>query len=75
MLEIADEGIGMAREVAAKIFDPFFTTKAPGEGTGLGLAICYGLVRDLHGRIDVDSTPGEGTAFRVTIPGAAAAVG
>lgn len=68
VLEIADEGIGMSREVLAKIFDPFFTTKAPGDGTGLGLAICYGLVRDLNGRIDVESTPGQGTTFRVTIP-------
>ena len=70
VLEIADEGVGMPRDVVAKIFDPFFTTKAPGEGTGLGLAICYGLVRDLGGRIDVESAPGEGTTFRVTLPAA-----
>ena len=68
VLEIADEGTGMSRDVLAKIFDPFFTTKAPGDGTGLGLAICYGLVRDVGGRIDVDSTPGQGTTFRVVIP-------
>lgn len=70
VLEIADEGTGMSRETLAKIFDPFFTTKAPGEGTGLGLAICYGLVRDLGGRIDVESAPGEGTTFRVVLPAA-----
>ena len=70
VLDISDEGTGMSRDVLAKIFDPFFTTKAPGDGTGLGLAICYGLVRDLGGRIDVESTPGQGTRFRVVIPGA-----
>jgi len=68
MLEIADDGTGMSRDVLAKIFDPFFTTKAPGDGTGLGLAICYGLVCDLGGHIDVESTPGQGATFRVTIP-------
>lgn len=70
VLEIADDGVGMSRDVLARIFDPFFTTKAPGEGTGLGLAICYGLVRDLGGEIEVDSTLGQGTTFRVVIPAA-----
>ncbi len=70
LLEICDEGVGMSREVLGKIFEPFFTTKAPGEGTGLGLAISYGLVRDLHGQIEAESTPGHGTTFRVSIPAA-----
>ncbi len=68
VLEIIDEGTGMSRDVVARVFDPFFTTKAPGDGTGLGLAICYGLVRDLNGRIEIDSSPGNGSTFRVVIP-------
>ena len=69
-IKVADEGTGIPPDRLPKIFEPFYTTKAPGDGTGLGLAICYGLVRDLGGRIDVESTPGQGTAFRVTVPSA-----
>jgi two-component system NtrC family sensor kinase len=65
---IADNGIGMTDEVKARIFDPFYTTKDVGEGTGLGLAIAYGIIEDHHATIAVDSTPGQGTAFRITIP-------
>jgi len=70
LLEVVDTGHGIAREDLPKIFDPFFTTKAQGEGTGLGLAICYGIVRDHGGRIEVDSTVGEGSTFRVVLPAA-----
>ena len=65
---ITDTGVGMTPEVQARIFDPFFTTKAVGEGTGLGLAIVYGIINDHLGGIAVESTPGVGTEFRISIP-------
>jgi two-component system, NtrC family, sensor kinase len=68
MLAIVDTGVGIPREDQAKIFEPFFTTKQPGRGTGLGLSICYGIVEDHRGRIEVDSTPGRGSTFRVYLP-------
>ena len=68
VLEIADEGVGIAGEALPKIFEPLFTTKEPGAGTGLGLAICYGIVRDHGGRIAVDSALGQGSTFRVVLP-------
>lgn len=70
VLEISDNGEGIAPEVLPRIFDPFFTTKPPGVGTGLGLSICHGIVTSLGGRITVESVPSEGTTFRVAFPGA-----
>jgi signal transduction histidine kinase len=67
-VEIADNGCGIAPDIAPRIFDPFFTTRPVGKGTGLGLSLSYGIVRHHHGRIDVQSTPGEGSTFRVTLP-------
>jgi hypothetical protein len=66
--EISDTGIGIAPENVAKIYDPFYTTKGVGQGTGLGLAVSYGIVQEHTGRITVDSTPGHGTTFRITLP-------
>lgn len=66
--EISDTGIGIAPENVAKIYDPFFTTKGVGQGTGLGLAVSYGIVQEHAGHITVDSTPGHGTTFRITLP-------
>jgi two-component system NtrC family sensor kinase len=66
--EVTDQGVGIARADASKIFEPFFTTKAPGRGTGLGLSICYGIISDHGGRIEVDSTPGTGSTFRILLP-------
>lgn len=67
-LIVRDTGAGIPPELLPKIFDPFFTTKA--EGTGLGLSISYGIVRDHHGTVDVQSQPGEGTTFVLTFRGA-----
>jgi PAS domain S-box-containing protein len=68
LVEITDTGIGIAPENVAKIYDPFYTTKGVGQGTGLGLAVSYGIVQEHAGRISVDSTPGQGTTFRITLP-------
>lgn len=67
-VEVADTGKGIAPEHLGRIFDPFFTTKPVGKGTGLGLSLSYGIVKKHHGHIDVDSTPGKGTTFRVWLP-------
>jgi two-component system NtrC family sensor kinase len=66
--EIVDQGEGIRRADLSKIFEPFFTTKPPGRGTGLGLSICYAIVAEHGGRIEVDSTPGEGSVFRIILP-------
>ncbi len=67
-LEVRDQGVGIDEEKLQKIFDPFFTTKEVGEGTGLGLSIAYGIVEEHGGWIDVESSPGEGSTFRIYLP-------
>jgi two-component system NtrC family sensor kinase len=71
--EVVDQGVGIARSDSSKIFEPFYTTKAPGRGTGLGLSICYGIIADHGGRIEVESTPGAGSTFRILLPAEEAA--
>ncbi|CTP86355.1 ATP-binding protein [Xanthomonas graminis] len=67
-IEFKDSGAGIPADLLQRIFDPFFTTKPVGSGTGLGLSISYGIVNKHHGRIDVTSTVGEGSCFRIVIP-------
>jgi PAS domain S-box-containing protein len=67
VVEVADNGVGIAPENVAKIYDPFFTTKGVGGGTGLGLAVTYGIVQEHSGHITVLSTPGQGSTFRITL--------
>ena len=67
VVEVSDNGVGIARENAARIFDPFFTTKSSGSGTGLGLAICQRLVAELGGELSFESLPDRGTTFSVTL--------
>jgi len=67
-LRVRDEGLGISPEVAESIFEPFFTTKPEGKGTGLGLSTVYGILRQHHGHISVDSVVGEGTTMRVFLP-------
>jgi two-component system NtrC family sensor kinase len=75
MIEVSDSGTGIAPENVAKIYDPFYTTKGVGRGTGLGLAVSYGIVQEHSGHISVESTPGQGTIFRITLPTAHAREG
>jgi len=68
VVSVRDTGAGMPPEVVAKIFEPFFTTKPVGQGTGLGLSMIYGFVKQSHGHVQVDSTPGQGTDISLYLP-------
>jgi two-component system, NtrC family, sensor kinase len=72
VVKFRDTGGGIPAEHLSKIYDPFFTTKEIGSGTGLGLAVSYGIIQDHGGRIVVDSRPGEGACFEITLPMAGA---
>ncbi|HEY6561601.1 MAG TPA: PAS domain S-box protein [Polyangiaceae bacterium] len=72
MVEISDNGSGIAPAVIERIFDPLFTTKPIGVGSGLGLSICKGIIGALGGSITVKSELGRGTTFSVTLPASSA---
>jgi two-component system cell cycle sensor histidine kinase/response regulator CckA len=74
-LAVSDTGHGIPEEVRAHLFEPYFTTKPKDRGTGLGLATCWGLIRQAGGTIEVESTPGGGTTFRILVPAVAAPAG
>lgn len=70
VIEVHDSGRGIAPEALRHVFEPFYTTKAPGMGTGLGLTICHDIVTSLGGSIEVESSEGCGSVFRVQLPSA-----
>ncbi|HEV2884180.1 MAG TPA: ATP-binding protein [Pyrinomonadaceae bacterium] len=67
IISISDTGTGMRPEVKSRLFDPFFTTKGKA-GTGMGLAVSFGIIRRHDGLIEVESEPGQGTTFRISLP-------
>ena len=67
-IDVIDNGTGIDEKIIKKVFDPLFTTKASGKGTGLGLPGVLYCVKNLRGHIDVESAPGKGTTFKITLP-------
>jgi len=68
VMEVVDDGIGIAPEISGRLFEPFFTTKGRGAGRGLGLAQAFGIVKALSGYLRVESAPGHGATFTVYLP-------
>jgi PAS domain S-box-containing protein len=71
VLVVEDTGPGMDEVTKARMFEPFFTTKGPSRGTGLGLSVVHGLVTQMGGDIEVDSSVGRGTRISITLPACA----
>jgi two-component system NtrC family sensor kinase len=65
---VRDNGVGIPKDALPWIFDPFFSTKPVGVGTGLGLSVAYGIVKSVGGEIVLESEPGRGSEFRVSLP-------
>lgn len=70
VLEVEDNGKGIAPEIRSRVFEPFFTTRPEGRGTGLGLAMVYGIVKQAGGYVTLDSEPGAGTCVTLYLPAA-----
>ncbi len=70
VIEVDDEGAGIAPELVGRVFDPFFTTKPVGRGAGLGLSVCHGIVTAMGGEIAVERREPKGTRVRVVLPAA-----
>ncbi|MBN2140824.1 MAG: two-component sensor histidine kinase [Desulfovibrionaceae bacterium] len=68
LVSVSDTGPGIPEDKLSRIFDPFYTTKPVGEGTGLGLAITYSILQKIGGRIEVESSPGQGSTFMIYLP-------
>ncbi|MFP4054028.1 MAG: sensor histidine kinase, partial [Phycisphaerae bacterium] len=68
MLTVSDTGKGIDKDLLDRVFEPFYTTKSSQGGTGLGLSIVRSIVRAHGGRVQIESTPGEGTTFRIRLP-------
>jgi CheY-like chemotaxis protein len=68
LVEFEDNGPGIPSDLINRIFDPFFTTKDVGKGTGLGLSMTYGIIHEHNGTIEVQSKPGKGSKFIITLP-------
>lgn len=68
VITVTDTGTGIAPELQERIYEPFFTTKEPGKGTGLGLSTVSSLIKSHHGFLEMNSTVGQGTAFKVYLP-------
>jgi signal transduction histidine kinase len=67
-LAVADTGCGIHPQDLPRIFEPFYSTKTEGKGSGLGLAMVYGIIREHHGDVEVESEPGKGSTFRIKLP-------
>jgi len=67
-LTVADDGCGIDPEDLPQIFEPFYTTKKEGKGVGLGLSMVYGIITEHNGTVEVESKPGQGTVFKITLP-------
>jgi len=67
-LTVSDTGCGIAETDLPRIFEPFYSTKLDGKGVGLGLSMVYGIIRQHHGSVEVESEVGKGTVFKINLP-------
>jgi histidine kinase len=67
-IEVVDWGVGIPEDILPNVFDPFFTTKEPNQGTGLGLSISQSIIEQFEGKVDIQSTLGQGTTVTISLP-------